>query len=120
MWLTRLAVERPIVTVTVVAALVLFGWYGYRRMPAELNPRINLPIVTITTVYPGASPEQVEDRVTRPIEDAVASIARLDYVESTSLESISTITVRLREGTNANEGAAEVRTRVEAARRQLP
>jgi HAE1 family hydrophobic/amphiphilic exporter-1 len=120
MWLTRLSVQRPIFIITLLAALMLFGWYGYRHMPAELNPRVEIPLVNISAVYPGASPAQVEDRVTRPLEDALSTLPHVDSLESTSLENVATIAVRLLEGTDANAAAAEVRTRVEAARRNLP
>src|SRR5438874_12120935 len=120
MWLTRLSVERPIFIVAVVAAAVLFGWYGYHRMPAELNPRVIVPVVNVTVVYPGASPDEVQDRVTKPLEDAVSSAPRVRDVDSTSLENVSNVTIRFQDGADAGASAAEVRTRVEAARINLP
>ncbi len=120
MGLTRLSVDRPVVILMAIAAILLLGVYGYRHLPADLDPQVDIPVVNIMTVYHGAGPKQVEERVTRPLEDAVASINRVDTVDSTSLEHLSNITVRFREGTDPDAAAAEVKARVEAARADLP
>src|SRR5207244_12149198 len=113
-------VQRAIFITAVVAAAILFGVYGYHRMPAELNPRVVVPVVNVTVVYPGASPDEVQDRVTKPLEDAVSSAPRVRDVDSTSLENVSNVTIRFQDGADAGASAAEVRTRVEAARVNLP
>src|SRR5262249_20651732 len=120
MWLTRLSVDRPIFITTVLAALFLFGAYGYSHMPAELNPRVQLPIVNVTAIFPGAGPDQVEDRLTRPLEDAIATIPRVKNIDSVSMEGLASITVRLEERVDPNAALSDVRSRVEAARRALP
>lgn len=120
MWITRLSVERPIAILMVIGAILLLGVFGYTRMPVELDPPIALPVVNIGTVYAGATARQVGERVTRPIEDAVASINGVETVDSISLENFSNVTVRFLSGTNPDTAAAEVKARVEAARRDLP
>src|SRR5205823_6754831 len=115
-----LSVQRPIAILMVIGAVLLLGLYGYRRMPADLDPQISIPVITVVTRYPGASPKQAEERVTRPIEDAVASINRVDGVESTSLEHVSIVTVKFQDDANPDTAAAEVKARVEAARADLP
>src|SRR5438270_710104 len=116
MWLTRLSVDRPIFITTVLAALFLFGAYGYGHMPKELNPRVQLPILNVTAVYTGGGPQQVEDRVTRPLEDAVATLPGIKQTDSVSMEGLASITVSLQEGVNPNIAISDVRSRVEAAR----
>src|SRR5947199_8883606 len=98
MWLTRLSVDRPIFITTVLLALFLFGAYGYSHMPKELNPRVQLPIVNVTAVYAGGGPQQVEDHVTRPLEDAVATLPGLKQIDSLSMEGLASVTVSLQEG----------------------
>src|SRR5437868_7255895 len=120
MWLTRLSVDRPIFIVTVLLALFLFGAYGYSHMPKELNPRVELPIVNVTAIYAGAGPQQVEDRLTRPLEDAVATLPGIKQTNSVSMEGLASVTVTLQERVNPNAALTDVRSRVEAARRTLP
>lgn len=120
MGLTRLAIHRPIVFLMALAALLLLGWRARMEMPAELDPRVEIPIVNIMTVYPGAGPEEVEQRVSRPIEDAVASVSNVTGVDSRSLENVSFVSVDLKLGTDVNAAAADVRARMESIRRDLP
>lgn len=77
MGLTRLCIQRPIVLIMVLAAILVLGWRALSLMPAELDPPIEIPVVNVVTVYPGAGPEEVEREVTRPLEDAVASVGNV-------------------------------------------
>src|SRR5438128_232886 len=98
MFITRLSVNKPIVILMAIAAVLLLGVYGFFHMPTELDPQVDIPVVNIMTIDPGATPKQVEERVTRPLEEAVASISRVDSVDSTSLEHVSNVAVRFSEG----------------------
>src|SRR5688500_1519084 len=120
MGLTRLSIERPIILLMALAAILILGWRAWMEMPAELDPRVEIPVVNIITPYPGAGPEEVEQRVTRPIEDAVSTVGNVTGVDSRSLEDASVVTVRLKLGTDINAAAADVRARMEAIRRDLP
>jgi hydrophobic/amphiphilic exporter-1 (mainly G- bacteria), HAE1 family len=120
MGLTRLAIQRPIVLLMAIAALMVLGWRARMNMPAELDPRVEIPVINVMTVYAGAGPTEVEQRVSRPIEDAVASVSNVTSVDSRSLENVSFVTVKLRLGSDANAAAADVRARIESVRRQLP
>src|SRR3954469_9624794 len=93
MKLTRLAVFHPVIAVTVTAALVIFGIASFLTLGLEQNPQVDVPIVTITAPYPGASAESVEESVTRAIEDAVAGIGGIKTITSNSQTSVSVITV---------------------------
>jgi len=120
MYLTRLAIERPLVLVMAIAALMLLGWRALISMPAELDPRVDIPIVNVTTVYPGAGPEEIERAVSRPLEDAVASVSNVTDVSSRSLENVSFVTCEFKLGTNLDAAAADVRARVDSMLRDLP
>src|SRR5688572_26589228 len=100
-----------------LAAIMILGWRAYMEMPAEMDPRVELPVVNVMTVYAGAGPEEMEQRVTRPIEDAVASVTNVTSVSSRSLQDVSFVTVRMKLGTDINAAAADVRARVDAVRR---
>lgn len=120
MWLTRLVVRRPVLLLAALGALVLLGLRAYSLLPAELDPRIELPVVNVLTIYPGASPAEVAREVSRPIEDAVSTTPNVRAVDSRSSESVSLVTVKLKLGVEVSLAAAEIRARVEAARRELP
>ncbi|MCL5283403.1 MAG: efflux RND transporter permease subunit [Armatimonadetes bacterium] len=120
MWLTRTAITRPIFIWMVLAAIMLLGIEAARRLPAELNPRVSIPTLTVTTVFPGAGPLEVEALVTKPLEDAVGSVNRVKGVYSRSQTSVSIISLDFSLGTNLDAAAAEVRQKVDAVKMTLP
>ena len=121
MWLTRLAVFRPVVALTVTLALVLFGIVSYFSLGLEQNPQLNLPIVTVQVVYPGASAETVEEQVTRrdrgrhrrPRQHQDADVDLADGPGDRSPSSSS-------EGVDVDVAASDVQQRVSGVRRDLP
>lgn len=120
MGLTRLVIQRPIILLVALAALFILGLKALSGMPAELDPKVELPIINVMTLYPGAGPEEIERTVTRPIEDAVATVSRVSSVDSRSLQDVSFVTVRMRLGTNIDAVAADIRARLDGIRRDLP
>lgn len=103
-----------------LTALAILGIVAYTRLPAELNPRIDIPTLTVTTVYPGASPQEVESLVTRPLEDAVGAVSSVRDVFSSSQESVSIISMDFQPGTDLDKTMSAVREKAEAARAALP
>ncbi|MFN8637398.1 MAG: efflux RND transporter permease subunit [Chloroflexota bacterium] len=120
MSLTRLAVFRPIVALTVTFALILFGLVSYSSLGLEQNPQLNLPIVTVQIVYPGASARTVEEQVARRIEDAIAGLGNIKTITSVARNGLATVTVELTEGVNVDTAASDVERRVSGVRRDLP
>jgi len=120
MWLTDVAIRRPVFILMVVLGLIVLGYVGTTRMPVDLYPKIDLPIVSVVTTYPGAGPEEVEELVSKPIEEAVSIVPNLRTVTSTSQENVSTVVVELQYGVNLDVAAADVRDRLDAVRRELP
>jgi HAE1 family hydrophobic/amphiphilic exporter-1 len=120
MGLTRLVIQRPILLLMVLGAILILGWRAQMEMPAELDPRVDIPVVNIMTVYPGAGPEEVEQRVSRPLEDAVSTVSNVTGVDSRSLEHISFVTVDLQLGAERNAGAADMGAWVWSVRLDLP
>jgi HAE1 family hydrophobic/amphiphilic exporter-1 len=120
MSLTRLAINRPIAILMLVLALMTLGWRSMKEMPAELNPSVNIPYVNITTNYPGAGPEEIETLITKPLEDAVASVNGIKNVTSQCQDGISLISLEFYLGVNPDVAAADVRQKVAAARGNLP
>jgi HAE1 family hydrophobic/amphiphilic exporter-1 len=120
MWLTRLAITRPVVIWMALAAIALLGLVAYSRLPAELNPRVEIPTLTVITVYPGAGPQEIETLVTRPMEDAAGTVNNLRDVYSSSQDSVSILSMDFEVGTDLDSAVAAVREKVDAARALLP
>jgi len=120
MGLTRLALTRPVVITMVFAALIVLGLQSLSRMPVELFPRIDIPFVSIVTLYPGAGPREIETLISKPLEEAVSSINGVKTVRSTSQEGLSVVSIEFAVGTDLDAAANEVRSRLDAARATLP
>jgi hydrophobe/amphiphile efflux-1 (HAE1) family protein len=120
MWISETSIKRPVFATMVIVSFMVLGIVSMTRLGIDLFPEVNFPFVNITTVYPGASPEEVETLVTRPIEDAVAGINGVKRVQSSSTEGVSQVGLELKLEIDPQEAAAEVREKVAAIRRRLP
>lgn len=113
-------VRRPVIAIVLNLALVLIGLRAATQLPIQQYPRIESSSVIITTVYIGASAEGIRGFVTTPIERAVSSITGVDYVESSSVPGLSTVTVRLKLNHPSTVALAEVGNRLDQVRSELP
>ena len=120
MGLTRVAITRPVFILMVISAMVILGLVSFSRLNAELYPPIATPVVSVITTYAGAGPEDVERLISKPIEDAVAGIADIDFVSSSSTEGRSVVTITFTDKAEINIAASDVERRVSAIRAQLP
>lgn len=120
MKLSDVAIDRPVFTTMMTIAACVLGALALDRLTIDLFPKFNLPIVVVTTPYPGASPEEVEAQVTRPIEEAIASISNVDQVRSWSRDSVSTVLVQFEIETDMRQGSSDVRDAVALIRGKLP
>src|SRR5437764_625299 len=120
MWLTRLAISRPILIWMALAAIAVLGLRAYTRLPAELHPRTDIPTLTLTTIYPGAGPQEVETQISKPLEEAVGTVGGVKSVSSSSQSNVSILFVELQIGTDLDVASSEVRARVDAVRGQMP
>ena len=120
MWISDISIRRPVFATMVIVSFMVLGVVSMTRLGIDLFPEVNFPFVNINVVYPGASPEEVETLVTRPIEDAVAGINGVKRVISTSTESRSMVGLELRLEIDPQAAAAEVREKVAAIRGRLP
>ncbi len=113
-------VRRPVLAVVINLALVLIGLRAATQLPVQQYPRIESSSVVITTVYVGASADGIRGFVTTPIERAVSAITGVDYVESSSVPGLSTVTVRLKLNHPSTVALAEVGNRLDQIRHELP
>jgi HAE1 family hydrophobic/amphiphilic exporter-1 len=120
MWLTRFAIKNPTVVTLFFLAVLLFGFIGYRSMGQNVNPNVTLPFVDVSAFYPGASPEEMERLVAKPIEDQLQNVDHVQHLYSTIEDGFVDITVQFTVGTDVNFAATDVQQAVEQARQFLP
>lgn len=120
MRLPELGVKRPIFTLMVFVAILVLGVVSLVKIPVDLFPEVETPSITVITLWPGASVEDVEGRVTRVIENRLSIVNNLDELTSRTREGISSITCMFDWGTDLEEAANDIRDHLSMARRYLP
>lgn len=120
MGIIRAFVRRPVLTSVTVLMAVFIGLYAYFELGVELLPRVDIPVVVVQTVYRGAGPEEIENLVSKPVEDAVAQVEGVKKIESFSLEGISFVVVDFEYDINLSEATLDVSNRVKAISGLLP
>jgi HAE1 family hydrophobic/amphiphilic exporter-1 len=116
----RFAIHRPVMMFMICGVIVLLGAISLVRLPVDLMPDLSFPSLTIRVAYAGVGPREIEETVTRPIEQAVSAVAGLERIESTSAEGQSTVRLNFAYGTDVNVAADDVRSRLDRVRARLP
>ncbi|MGW8267233.1 MAG: efflux RND transporter permease subunit [Longimicrobiales bacterium] len=116
----RMAVRQPVLTTMLVVILVVMGATSYFTLGVDLLPGVDFPVVTVTTVYPGAGPQEVEQQVTEKVEDAVSTIGNLTALTSYSRENMSIVIAEFDYSVDASLVAIDVKDKVDAIRADLP
>ena len=120
MSLTGIAIRRPVMTWVCFFALGALGLFTLTRLSISLTPKVNIPIVTIKTLYPGSGPDQVETLVTKPVEDAISTTNNLKEISSVSMEGVSFVMAEFYMETSSEVAATDVREKLAAIRSRLP
>jgi multidrug efflux pump len=120
MTLSDICIKRPVFATVISLVIVLIGIISYSRLSVRELPKIDEPIVNVTTVYRGASADVIESQVTKPLEDSLSGIEGVDIMTSTSRSEQSDITVRFKLSRNPDSAAADVRDKVSRVRGRLP
>jgi HAE1 family hydrophobic/amphiphilic exporter-1 len=118
--LAEICIRRPVFATMLIMALVVLGFDSYRKLGVDLFPKIDLPIVTVTTTLRGAAPEEVETQVSKRIEEAVNTISGIDDLRSTSAEGISIVAVQFMLDKDPEVGAQEIRDKISRILPDLP
>ena len=120
MFLTDLSINRPVLVTMAIMVFIVFGVLAYFSLPINLMPDLKLPYVVVQTVYSGAGPREIESQVTEPIEEAVATVSQIDFIQSFSMENVSLVMVAFKLGKNIDVANQEVKDKVDAVIRNLP
>ncbi len=119
-WLAELCVKRPVFASVLILSLTVVGIFSFLRLGVDRFPKIDLPTVLITTVQPGAAPEQIETEVTDKIEEAVNTISGIDELRSSSSEGVSQVIISFLLDKDIDVAAQEVRDKINGVLPQLP
>ncbi|MFZ5468290.1 MAG: efflux RND transporter permease subunit [Myxococcota bacterium] len=120
MFLSDVSIKRPVFTTMVTVGLMTLGLLATRNIGVDLFPDVSFPIVAVTTLYPGAGPQEVEQLVTKPIEEAVASASGVEEVRSYSRDSVSTVVIMFKLEADVKAAASDVREKIALIRAKLP
>ncbi|MCE3008044.1 MAG: efflux RND transporter permease subunit [Bacteroidetes bacterium] len=117
---TELVVKRPTLVVVIFTVLGILGFFGYRLLKYELLPDVSFPAISVVTVYPGASPSEVENNLTRKIEDATSTISDLNFVKSQSLQGFSFVQLEFDYTADIDVVTQDVQRKINEIKDQLP
>jgi multidrug efflux pump len=120
MRLPEICIKRPVFAIVINLLLLIIGYIGFDRLPVRELPHTEQPVVEVRTDYRGASAELIENQLTIPIENLLASVEGVDSMASTSREGRSSITVRFITGYDINEGMNDIRDQLSRVRRSIP
>ena len=120
MSIPRLAIHRPVTMFMLSAVVVLLGAISLTRLPVDLMPELQMPTISVSVNYNGVGPLEMEQLVTRPLEQAVSAVAGLRQVTSSSSEGRSNVRLNFNWGTDMSEAVDDVRTRIDRVRGRLP
>ncbi|WP_310446640.1 efflux RND transporter permease subunit [Thiobacillus sp.] len=120
MILSDLSIRRPVLATVMSLLIMLIGLIAFDRLPVREYPNIDAPVVSVRTVYPGASAEVMESQITKPLEDSLSGIEGIRTIKSVSREEVSQITVEFVQSRDPEAAANDARDRVARVRGQLP
>lgn len=120
MGLTKLVLKRPVSTVLAILCLIVFGLSSVMKSPLELMPDMNMSMMIVMTVYSGASPDDVNELVTKPIEDRASTLSGLDTISSQSKENMSIVMLKYDYGTDMNDAYDDLKKQMDLAKVELP
>ncbi|MBX9656502.1 efflux RND transporter permease subunit, partial [bacterium] len=120
MTISDICIRRPVFTAMLVSAPIVLGLFSYMRLGVDLLPNVDIPVVSVTTTLRGASVEEMETSITKPIEEAVNTVSGIDEISSTTKEGISTTIVQFLLEKDGAVAAQEVEAKVRTILKQFP
>ena len=119
MSLTKTVLKRPVTTILCVLCLVVFGLLSVFNAKLELTPEMEMPMMIISTIYAGANPEDINDLITKPVEDEVSTLTGIDSMTSMSDENMSIIMLQYEYGTDMDKAYSDLKKKLDALQRVL-
>ncbi len=120
MFLSDLSIKQPVLATMLSVSLVVLGIYSYRELSVDLFPDVEIPVLTVQTLYPGASPQTVEREVTKRVEESLNTISGVRHISSTTTEGLSAIVIEFRLGTNIHTAQQDAQAKISSLRSDFP
>jgi hydrophobic/amphiphilic exporter-1 (mainly G- bacteria), HAE1 family len=120
MFLSELSIKQPVLASMLAVSLVTLGVYSYNQLAIDQFPDVEIPVLTVQTLYPGASPETVEREVTKRIEEALNTISGVRHIESVTTEGMSSVAVEFHLGVKINNAQQDAQAKINAIRADFP
>ncbi len=120
MFLSELSIRQPVLTTMLAVSFVTLGIFSYRQLSIDQFPDVEIPVLTVQTRYPGASPSAVEREVTKRIEEALNTISGVRHISSTTTEGLSVVVVEFRLGTRITTAQQDAQAKINAIRAEFP
>lgn len=120
MGIADLSIKRPIATLMAVVVIIILGFVSLSRIPVDLLPDIELPIAVVITAYPGASSEEIESMVTKPIEEEISNVENIKSISSSTEPNVSIVKVKFNWGTDLDFATMDIREKVDIVKKDLP
>ena len=120
MKLPEFGVKKPVTVLMIFTAMIVLGIISLPLLGLDLMPEIEIPVISVITAYQGAGPEEIENKISEPLEDSLSTVSSLDKIESVSREGVSTVTLKFDWGVDLSEAANDVRDKVALSKRFLP
>lgn len=118
--ITELSVKRPTLIVVIFTTLTFLGFVSLSRLNYELLPKFTTPIITVSAIYPGASPSETETNVTKKLEEVLSTLPNFDVIRSVSTQGVSLVIVTLKQGANVESSVNDAIRKVQSVRGSLP
>lgn len=118
--LTKTSVKRPLTIIMVFLVVIMFGYIGYTKMPANLMPDIEVPVVMVTTQWAGANPQDIDEQISEKIEEKLSAVSNVKSTMSVSQESVSMVVAQFEFGTDLDEILNDIRSKVDSVQSSLP
>ncbi len=120
MSIANLSIKRPVFITSIVTVILIVGWLSLKKLPVDLFPNVSFPVVTVTTVYPGAGPTEIETLVSKIYEEEFSNVPGIKKISSQNLESVSVIIAEFNFDTDIKYAEQQIRDRVTTAKKKLP
>ncbi len=120
MTLTELSIKRPTLIVVLFTVIGILGLFSYQQLQYELLPKMTPPVVTVSILYPGASPGEVETSLTKPVEEAVSAIEKISSITSTSTEGLSVVAIEFSNSANIEKALQDAQRKINEVRDRFP
>jgi HAE1 family hydrophobic/amphiphilic exporter-1 len=120
MFLSKVSIRRPVMMTMIISVFLIFGLMAYFGLSLNLMPEVNIPYVTVQTIYAGSGPVEIETQISKKIEDAVSTISNIDKITSYSMESVSMVMIKFEMEKDIDIATQEVKDKVDAIINDLP